>query len=477
MTRTTSIAAIVISLAAGIAGGAFFVLASPSYGVWWLGLLALVPVYWVRLAMRARAAVLAPAIFALAFSFHNGKWYFAFSAGVPTAAVLACLAFALLYFVVIEVAAAAGRRRPALAPLALPALWVGVDILRTTIPGVTAAWFPLLANTQVGNLALLQLASWGGVHAVTFATAGIAAAAAYWLTRPLNPFRAAWTLLFLGAYAAMWHGGAGALRDEAEGPELVAACVQNGPVRGWAEFDFLADYVDLTDEVLSRGDVDVVVWPETLFASYDDDETRAAIGAVARDRRIYIVYDGYEKAAGGTYNVAVLVAPDGRDVLKWRKRHPAPGEGSLKPPADEPYGLYNARWGPTGLLVCYDNHFPREARRLARAGARVLLIPSNDRGYGDDYFYRVHMNQAIFRAVENRCAVAVAAYDGYSAIVDDAGRVVASFEGHERGWIAATVAAGRGGSFYTRHPRVFNWLVAVAAALSLVGAAASRRRK
>jgi len=470
-------AAVILSLAAGIAGGACFILSSPSYGVWWLGLVALIPVYYVRLAVRSRAAVLAPAVFALSFAFHNGKWYFSLLPGTLTLAVLSCLAFALLYFAVIEVAAAAGRRRPALAPLALPALWVGVDILRTTIPGVRTAWFPLWANTQVDNAALLQLAAWGGAHAVTFATVGIAAAAAYWLTRPLNPFRAAWALLFLGSYAALWHGGAGALKPRPEAPTLAVACVQNGHVRGWADFDFLSDYEDLTDEVLSHADADVVVWPETLFASYDDEATRDEIGAVARSRRVHIVYDGYEKAAGGSYNVAALVAPDGREVLKWRKRHPAPGEGSLKPPAGEPYAVYNAPWGATGLLICYDDYFPWEARRLGLAGARVIFIPSNDHGYGDDYFYRVHLNQAIFRAVENRCAVAVAAYDGYSAIIDDAGRIVAGPTGHERGWLAGAVAAGRGGAFYTRHPRVFPWLVAVAVALSLLGAASARRKR
>lgn len=466
----------VIGVAAGIVGGAFFVLASPSYGVWWLGLLALLPVYYVRLVSRRPGTVLASAVFALAFAFHNAKWYFTFTAGARTLAVLGCLGFALIYFVVIEVAAWAGRRRPALAPLALPALWVGVDLLRTKIPGFKLAWFPLFAHTQVNNVALLQIASWGGVHAVTFAALGLAAAAAHWLTRPLNPFRAAWAGLFVAAYAAIWWNGAEVAKAADAGPAFGVACVQNGPVRNWDDFDFLADYERLTDEATRGGTVDVVVWPETIFANHDDASSRAAVAAVASRRRVYVVYNGYEKAAGGHYNVAALVAPDGREVLKWRKRHPAPGERSLAPGPGEPYEVYDAPWGTTGLLVCYDDHFPDEARRLAATGARVLLIPSNDHGYGDDYFYRVHLDEAVFRAAANRCAVAVAGYDGYSAIIDGAGRVLARKEDHRAGFIAATVAAGRGGAFYTRHPHVFSWLVGFAAALILLGGATGRRR-
>jgi apolipoprotein N-acyltransferase len=465
----------VMGLAAGVVGGAFFILASPSYGVWWLGLLALLPVYYVRLVSRRPGVVLASAVFALAFAFHNAKWYFTVMADARVLAFLACLGFALLYFIVIEAAARAGRRRPALAPLALPVLWVGVDLLRTTIPGVQLAWFPLFAHTQVGNVALLQIASWGGAHAVTFIALGLAAAAAHWLTRPLNPFRAAWAGLFVAAYAAIWWNGAGVAKAADVGPKFGVACVQNGPVRNWEDFDFLADYERLTDEATAGAAVDVVVWPETIFANYDDDSSRAAIGATARRRGVYIVYDGYEKAAGGSYNVAVLVAPDGREVLKWRKRHPAPGERSLTPGPDEPYGVYDAPWGTTGLLICYDDHFPGEARRLAAAGARVLLIPSNDHGYGDDYFYRVHQGEAVFRAAENRCAVAVAGYDGFSAIANGAGRVLARKDDHRAGFITAMVAAGRGGAFYTRHPHLFSWLLGLAAAAVLLGGVTGRR--
>ncbi|UCH79161.1 MAG: hypothetical protein JSU81_04230, partial [Candidatus Coatesbacteria bacterium] len=443
------------------------------------GLAAPLPVYYLRLGRRS-GTVVASALFALAFAFHNGKWYFTTFAGNKVMAALACLTFALVYFAVLEAAAGIGRRRPALAPLALPALWVGVDLLRTAIPGVREAWFPLYANTQTGNVALLQVASWGGVHAVTFVALGIAAAAAYWLRRPLRPLRVAWAALFLAAYAAIWWGGAGALEPPAEerGSILTIACLQNGVVAEAARHDFLADYEEMTAAALPRagsGRPAVAVWPETFFTSYDDQVSREAVGALARRLDVHIVYHCYEKAAGGFYNVAALVDGRGREVLKWRKRHPAPGETSLKPGEEEPYRLYEAPWGATGLLVCYDDYFPAEARRLAAAGARVILIPSNDHGYGDGYFYRVHLNQALFRAVENRCAVAVAGYDGYSAVIDDAGRLRAFKGDHGRGFVAAEVEAGRGEAFYTRHPHLFPCLVAIMALIVVAGVGGRRR--
>lgn len=470
---------VIIGLAAGIAGGLCFIFASPSYGLWWLGLAAPLPVYYLRLG-RSAGTVVASAVFALAFAFHNGKWYFTPLAANKVVAVLACLAFALAYFAVLEAAAGIGRRRPPLAPLALPALWVGLDLIRTAIPGLREAWFPLYANTQTGNVALLQLASWGGVHAVTFVAVGIPAAAAYWLRRPLYPLRAAWAAIFLATYAAVWWGGARAVEPPPaeRGSSVTIACLQNGVVADASQYDFLADYEGMTAAALPLGGSGrpaVAAWPETFFTSYDDETSRAAIVALARRLGVHLVYHCYEKAAGGFYNVAALVDPRGREVLKWRKRHPAPGETSLKPGKEEPYGVYEAPWGGTGLLVCYDDYFPAEARRLAAAGARVILIPSNDHGYGDDYFYRVHLNQALFRAVENRCAVAVAGYDGYSAVIDDAGRLRAFKGDHAHGYITAEVEAGRGGAFYTRHPRLFPALVAIWALIA-VAAAGGRRR-
>jgi apolipoprotein N-acyltransferase len=352
-----------------------------------------------------------------------------------------------------------------------------VDAIRTSVSWFDWAWFPLYANTQVGNVPFLQLASWGGIHLVTFAALGVAAAVAYWLTGPFKPFRAAWAVIILAVFGALWLGGRGAAKPPENAPELTVACVQTGDVSAAPDYNILVDYETLTDEALNANpDVDLAVWTETLFCDYADAETRAKVGYYAWSRRIFVVFDCYEKAGDTRYNTAVMLDRNGREILKWRKRHPAPGEPSDRPPKDEPYGLYDAPWGPTGLLICYDDHFPRVPRRLAREGARVFLIPSNDYGYGDEYFYRVHLNNAVFRAVENRCTTAVAAYDGYSAVIDDAGRLIALKDDHEPGWITATVHAGRGATFYTKHPWVFHWLYIVAAAFAILGGITGRDR-
>jgi hypothetical protein len=82
-----------LAVAAGVLSSVLFILASPSYGMWPLGLLALAPVYYLRLVSRKGVTALATIIFAASYALHNGKWYFAFMDDKPVLAALACLAF------------------------------------------------------------------------------------------------------------------------------------------------------------------------------------------------------------------------------------------------------------------------------------------------------------------------------------------------------------------------------------------------
>lgn len=62
--------------------------------------------------------------------------------------------------------------------------------------------------------------------------------------------------------------------------------------------------------------------------------------------------------------------------------------------------VFDTPLGRLGVLICYDSEFPLLARRLAEAGAEVLLVPScTDSVAG---FTRVRVG-AMARALENQC--------------------------------------------------------------------------
>jgi predicted amidohydrolase len=62
-----------------------------------------------------------------------------------------------------------------------------------------------------------------------------------------------------------------------------------------------------------------------------------------------------------------------------------------------------------GFLICYDLEFPENARRLALAGAELILVPTaNMQPY--EYIADVTVRA---RAIENQCFVAYANYCGH----------------------------------------------------------------
>jgi deaminated glutathione amidase len=84
------------------------------------------------------------------------------------------------------------------------------------------------------------------------------------------------------------------------------------------------------------------------------------------------------------HNTSVLIGPDGRTLAVYRKMHlfdiDLPGMEHLKESRavrpGEDVVVAEAPWGTLGLSICYDLRFPELYRRLTRAGARVLAVPS-----------------------------------------------------------------------------------------------------
>ena len=155
-----------------------------------------------------------------------------------------------------------------------------------------------------------------------------------------------------------------------------------------------------------------------------------------------------EKVPGESrvYNTSVLIGPDGRTIAVYRKVHlfdiDLPGMEHLKEsravlPGNDVVTA-DAPFGRVGLSICYDLRFPELYRRLARAGARVLAVPSafTDRTGKDHWEVLLRA-----RAIENLAYVVAAAQTGvhgrgrashgHAMIVDPWGAVLAQIPDSE----------------------------------------------
>jgi deaminated glutathione amidase len=174
-----------------------------------------------------------------------------------------------------------------------------------------------------------------------------------------------------------------------------------------------------------------------------DGPTLTLMSGLARELEIYLLAGSVTEHVPGQsrrYNTSVLLGPDGAQLAVYRKIHlfdvDLPGrvtikESDVKIPGDEVVTA-STRLGPVGLSICYDLRFPELYRRLAAAGARLLMIPSAFTFPTGE----AHWDTLVrARAIENQCYVVAPAQFGpnvhgfsdygNSMIVDPWGRVLA----------------------------------------------------
>ena len=155
-------------------------------------------------------------------------------------------------------------------------------------------------------------------------------------------------------------------------------------------------------------------------------------------------------------NRSFLLDPDGQIVARYSKIHMFDvqvgdgnkySESKTYQPGTE-VSLAKTPWGFMGLTICYDIRFPMLYRELAKAGAKIIFIPSAFTEVTGEAHWHV-LQRA--RAIENGCFIVSAAQVGnhaqnrktfgHSIIVDPWGNVLAD-AGKTTGVIVAEVDLG-----------------------------------
>jgi apolipoprotein N-acyltransferase len=458
------------AVAATLLSAGLFALAYPPFGIRPLAFVCLAPFFLAlggggaprALGLAWLWAVVASCGIASVFpgsiaSYYMRPLWFGWAVGILLFTAMASfyyMAFAPVYRVLV--------RRPGLAtPFLVAAAWASVELARgrlfTGTPFFIGNPWGLLGYTHASG-ALAQVASWTGVYGIGFALVAVNAGLTGWISALRDPARsaraAARALALATAPAlAIGLGGAWTLHrapGPSEGEGFVEMAVVQGNVslgRRWRSDYYgrnLDVYLGLTRQALAQGRPRTVVWPESSMTFFLEREPLYA-RAIAR---VLAVGDA-ELLAGGpsgdgtppAYNSVFRISPDGSIGARYDKQYLVPfseyfplagldlvrrrmeGARTFAHGAPEG-GVLDTRMGRAGMLICNEGMLPEVAGDRVRAGAELLVSPSNDNWIAGEGFAEHYLAVVALRSIEQRRYLVRASTAGPSAVVDPWGRIL-----------------------------------------------------
>lgn len=423
--------------------------------------------------------------------------------------------------------------------LAAPVVWTGLELARAHL--LTGMTMGSLGYSQYRWIALIQLSDLGGMYGVSFVVMFVAASLARIIPsdgrrrafRPLLPAAAAIAAALLYGHVRI------AANTTAPGPKI--ALIQ-GSIDIEMRHDpgmkdrIFQEYFDLSRRAVEEHpDVDLIVWPETMFldplVTFDADTRRPADAeGTDEDFRRWLHRAAEDSAlsikrmaeALGTplllgidrrhfaadrqccFNSAVYVARDGRVLDRYDKMHlvmfgeyvpfadrfswlqgltPLPISISAgRRPAAFELRASQAGWdgsctavpGASGTgrqsncrpnnvcrispNICFETVLPHVTRRqvntLAAEGREpdILVNLTNDGWFWGSSELDMHLICGVFRAVECRKPLLIAANTGFSAWIDSDGRIREQGPRREKKVILARPRLDQHrGSWYLKH--------------------------
>ena len=490
---------------------------------WLLGFVALVP--WLRSldAQRTLAGSLLSAwAMSVAFSATAFAWFgtaIGHYAQLGTVAGLAVLllaaplfqpqflAFALVRHI------ASRRHGPVLCAFAGAAAWVATEWLFPKLLGDTLGYglYPsrlLRQAADVGGTAgltvLLLLTNEGVSQALARRPDGLRAIARPFALAALVPgLLAGYGLVALSAAAPAASDGKALRMGLIQSAIVDYARLRQEKGSDAVVREVLDTHYAMSYDAIERQHADAVLWSETVYPTtfgHPKSEAGAELDreilGFVKQARVPFVFGTYDVDSAGEYNAVAFVTPDGGLLGFYRKTRlflfseylPAwldgPGLRSLLPWAGAwkpgtgarvfPLRLADGREIPVLPLICLDDVDTGLAIDGARLGGQVILTMSNDAWFTQDPLgAELHQTVAAFRSIETRLPQFRVTPNGYSAVIDATGSVIAGTKLGERTLVIGDVPVRdaphtlmlRWGDWVGRAATVFLVLLATAAAL------------
>jgi len=491
-----------IELLLAVLSAILLVLAFPNFEFWWLAWIGLAPLLFaVATTSRKRIAFVLGLIWGTVF-FYGTCWWLTFPM-IHYAGISTWLAYPLVLLPVIFVSlfpafaclsiSLVVNRFGSTAIFAAPIIWVAFDWLRGVVTGLdwnalgySQAFHPMM--TWSAQPAMIQLAKFGGVHAVTFLIVLTCAAITFALVRRrrrsliVSALVVAAVVLIILLSNPRVHQAKPMIdltKDMliiAVQPNVPMAAVGDSGYRELLKRHLQLSETALANDYAKRFEHRLVIWPESPmnFAYSRDPQLQKVIANFAQTNHTSVLLNSLEPAPnGGSYNSAILVNEQGQKIAQYDKIRLMPfgeyvplprwlpGSGSVRGIVGEftpgssytlmPLGALRA-----GVFICIEAAHPEIARSFTNEGADVLINISNDGYLGPTAVMRQHLANAVFRAVENDRDIVRVTNSGITASINSNGVVsdtTPPFQEAVRTWTISKT--GSGSTFYSRHGDLF----------------------
>ena len=397
-------------------------------------------------------------------------------------------------------------KSPRLALAASPFCWVAMELARTYL--ITGFPWNLLGYAVAAS-GLRQVASRTAVYGLSFLAVATSALLVWALD--LRRWKSRWGVLAIWiallvatnsllAPPAPRPGSHPALLLQPDVPLDELALEAWEPWRDRTQLERLVSLTEAsrTSAAITSGAAPLVVWAENPAPFYygRDPIFSGAMETLARRTQAYVVFNTVTFASPDNSqpkNSALVLDPEGKLVFQYDKIHLVPfGEyvpawafpgkvgkitsevGMFVP--GQTYSVAQTAAGTIGGFICYEAIFPQLVRRLAQAGAEVLVNVSNDAWYGDSPAASQHLEMARLRAIENGRYLLRATNDGLTVVIDPYGRVRQEIPRHRPMVLDGWFDYEKGETFYTAHGDVFAWLCVIVAAGMILAAGVTRQK-
>jgi len=386
--------------------------------------------------------------------------------------------------------------------VAAPVVWTGLELARSHL--ITGFLMAALGHTQHRFLALIQVSDLAGAYGVSFIVMLVAAALAQIVARPRRWKAWLWLSAAAAVVVAAWGYGTFRLSHESFSTGPRVALIQSTIRPRWKHDPDLAqrvfeDYYELTIDAVESSErpIDLIVWPETMYRfplCLVPGETQLPAEQATRYRQAGNAVTAHIGQLVSRVGAPMLLGLDiaelsGDEVDKFNAAIVTDGKGQIRgryykmhrvlfgefvPLAEQipilarlsPIGAgIQAGDGPLaasthegGVLyapnICYETVLPqvirRQVRELQLAGddPDVLVNLTNDAWFRGSNEHQMHLVCSLFRAVECRKPLVIAANGGISAAIDGSGRVLGRRDSFDRDFLLADVPLDNRESWY-----------------------------